>query len=106
MTLVRRSAIFFCYGAIRFPRIGMFSFSHRECVKLQKDSLQNKMYLNSIFERGFVCVKRFQPIIRVENNSHTWISVLRRLRIDFVIRKLVRKQVINIHTALRTFRKI
>ena len=33
---------FFCYGAIRFPHIEMFSFSHRECINLQKGSLRNK----------------------------------------------------------------
>ena len=34
------------------------------------------------------------------------ISVLLRLRRDFVLRKLVRKQWINIHAALRRFRKM
>ena len=34
------------------------------------------------------------------------ISVLVKLRRDFVMRKLVRKQGTNIHAALRRFRKI
>ena len=27
---------FFCHSAIRSPLIGMFSFSHKECINLQK----------------------------------------------------------------------
>ena len=37
-------------------RIGVFSFSHRESIDLEKGSLRNKMYLNSIFNFFRVCV--------------------------------------------------
>ena len=64
------------------------------------------MYLNSIL-KGVFFVKRFRAIIRVANNSQEKsLTVLLKLRRDFVIRKLVRKQGINIHAALRRFRKI
>ena len=62
----------------------MFSFSHRECINLQKGSLQNKMYLNSIFKGFFLCVKRFRPIIRVENNSQEKFTVLHVPYIGFM----------------------
>ena len=39
---------FFCYGAMCFPHIEMFSFSRSEWINLQKGSLQNKMYVNFI----------------------------------------------------------
>ena len=84
----------------------MFSFSHRECVKLQKDSLQNRMYLNSIFKGFLFVLKYFNQSSELTTIATQRISVLLRLRKDFVIRKLVRKQGINIHTALRRFRKI
>ena len=58
-----------------------------------------------ITQRVFFRIERCQPIIRVENNiqeslpftcsSHR-ISVLLRLRRDFVVRRLVRKQGIYI----------
>ena len=60
------------------------------------------------------CVKRFRPIIRVKNNSQEKFTILRvpqmgsvllRLRRDFVIRKLVRKQRINIHALCEDFVK-
>ena len=58
----------------------------------------------------FFCFKRFWPIIRVKNDSQEeftinftcsshGIYVLLRLSQDFVVRKLVRKQEINIHAA-------
>ena len=107
---------FFCYGTICFPHIERFSFSHIECINLQKGSLRNKIYFNSIF-KGVFCVNRFQPIIRLANNgqenftilkcsSHRISTVLLRLRQDFVIRKLVRREGINIHAALWRFCKI
>ena len=46
---------FFYYGAILFPHIEIFSFSHREYINLQKDSYQNMLYLNSIFKGCFLC---------------------------------------------------
>ena len=45
----KKGSNFFCYGAISFPHIGMFSCLHRECVNLQKGSLQNRIYLNFVF---------------------------------------------------------
>ena len=45
-------SIFFCYAAVCFPHIGMFSFLHRECLNLQKGCLRDKMYLDSILEKG------------------------------------------------------
>ena len=64
-----------------FPRKEFFSFSHRECkLNLQKGSLRNKMYLNfKIF-----CVKRFRPIIRVENDSQEKFPILHVPQIGFV----------------------
>ena len=77
----------------------MFSFLHREYVDLEKGSLRNKNKKKHVLKMEFkymffVCVKGFQPIIRVENNSQVYnfthsshrISVLLRLRRDFVIR--------------------
>ena len=47
-------SIFFCYAAMCFPNVGMFSFLHRECLNLRKG--RDKMYLNSILEKGaFLC---------------------------------------------------
>ena len=45
-------SIFFCYAAMCFPHIG-------ECLNLQKGRLRDKMYLNSILEKGAFCLKRF-----------------------------------------------
>ena len=41
---------FFCYGVIRFPHMGLFSFSHIEYIYLQKGTLRRKIYFNSIFK--------------------------------------------------------
>ena len=134
--LGKKGCNFFCYGAIRFPHIGMLSFSPRKDKALFislslssfvftqrthkpiKCSLRNKMYSNSILKGVFfVCLKistnhnlKLQKIAKKSRynftcSSHS-ISVLLRRRRDFVTRKLVRKQTINIHTALRRFRKI
>ena len=64
----------------------------------------------------YFCGKTFRPITRAANNGqemftilhdpHYTMSVLLRLERDFVIRKLDRKKGINIHAALRRFRKI
>ena len=54
----RVKSIFFCYAAMCFPHKGMFSFSNRERINLQKGRLHDKMYLNSTL-KGYFCVKRF-----------------------------------------------
>ena len=64
----------------------------------------------------FYCVKRFGPIIRVENNSQVKFTTLHVPHIGllcyldsdeiFFIKKLVRKQGINIHGALQGLCKI
>ena len=46
---------FFCYVAMCFPHIGMFSFLHRKCINLLKGRLCDKMYLNSILSGVFLC---------------------------------------------------
>ena len=46
MIQVRQEAIPFGTGTIYFPHIEMFSFSPKECINLQKGSLQNKMELH------------------------------------------------------------
>ena len=74
----------FCYGMIYFPHIEMFSFSHRECINLQKGSLQNKMYLNSISKGCFFSVKEFQPIRKVTNNSQEKFTILHVSHIAFL----------------------
>lgn len=87
-----------------------FSFSHRECMNLQKGSLWNK----TSFFKDIFCVKRFWPIVRVANNSHEKFTVVHPhaqflYLLDsqnFVTRKLFRKQRINIHVALWKFIKI
>ena len=57
--------------------IGMFSFSHREWINLPRDSLRNKMYLNSIFKGCFLVLKDFDhAIIRVTNNSQEKFTIL------------------------------
>ena len=107
---------FFCCGAIRFPHIEMFSFLRRECINLQKGSLRKKMNLNSTFKECIFVLKHFGQSQELQTiakkclqfymiRTYT-ISVLLRLRRDFVIRKLNRKKGINIHAALPRFRKI
>ena len=106
---------FLFYCAILFPHVGIFSLLHRECLNLQKGGVGNKMYLNSILKGVFLCLKIWtkhrsskkspRKVYNFTCSSHR-ISVLLRLRRDFVIRKLIRKQGINIHAALRKFRKI
>ena len=59
----------FCYAAMCFPHIGIFSFLHRECINLLKGRLRDKIYLNSILKGCFFFVKRFCPIIRAANNN-------------------------------------
>ena len=74
---------FFCYAAMCFPHIGMFSFLHRECINLLKGHLRNKMYLNSIL-KGCFYVKRFWPIIRVANNNQEKFTILHVPHIGFL----------------------
>ena len=74
------------------------------------------MYLKSIFGRCFFVLKDFDPLIRVAKNNQEKLTILHvtshrifvllRLTRDFVIRKLVGKQGMNIHAALRRFREI
>ena len=59
-----------------FPHIGMFSFLHRECINLHEGRLPNKMHLHSTLKECFLCVKRFWPITRVENNSQEMFTIL------------------------------
>ena len=76
MMQVKQKAISFCYCEIRFPHIGIFfSFSGRECIKLQKGSSWNKMSYNSIL-KGVFGVKRFRPVIGVANNSQEKFTIL------------------------------
>ena len=42
------------------------------------------MYLNSILKGDFFCVKRFRPIIRVENNSQEKFTILHVPQIGFL----------------------
>ena len=64
--------------------MGMFSFSHREW-NLPRDSLRNKMYLNSIFKGCFLVLKYFDhAIIRVTNNSQEKFTVLHVPPIGFL----------------------
>ena len=79
----KKGSNFFCCGAIRFLHIKMFSFLRRECLRLQKGSLQNKMCLNSAFKDVF-CVKRFPLIIRVANNKQEKFTVLHVPHIGFL----------------------
>ena len=92
---------FFCYGPICFSHIAMFSFLHRECVNLQKGSLRN----NSIHKGRFLCVLRDfnQSYVLKTIAKKSRISVLLRLRRNFVMGTLVRKQGIQKHDALRRF---
>ena len=32
----KKGSNFFCSGAVRFPRVGMFSFSYRECITTKR----------------------------------------------------------------------
>ena len=59
MIRVRWFSNFFCYAAMCFPHIGMFSFLHRECINLLKGRLHDKMYLNSILKGCFFMLKDF-----------------------------------------------
>ena len=73
-----------------------FSFSHRECMNLQKGSLWNK----TSFFKDIFCVKRFWPIVRVANNGHEKFTVVHpRARFlylldsqNFVTRKLFKNK--------------
>ena len=55
----KKGSNFFCFGAIRFPHIEMFSFLRRECIYLQKGCLRKKMYLNSTFKGCIFVFKYF-----------------------------------------------
>ena len=67
------------------------------------------MYLNSILKGNFLCVKTFQPITTVINQdnkklpifqcSPDRITVVFRLRRDFVERKIIDQLTINKYTA-------
>ena len=32
----KKGSSFFCYGAVHFSHVGMFSFSYRECINYKK----------------------------------------------------------------------
>ena len=98
--------------------LSSFVFTQRT-HKPTKCSLRNKLYSNSILKGVcfFLCLKistndNLKLQTKAEKSRYNFtcsshrISVLLRRRRDFVTRKLVRKQTINIHTALRRFRKI
>ena len=58
----KKGSNFFCCGTICFHHIEMFSFLHRECINLQKGSLQKKMYLNSTFKGCIFVLKQSQEL--------------------------------------------
>lgn len=88
-----------------------FSFSHRECMNLQKGSLWNK---TSFFKDIFLCKKiltnrkscKQQPRKVYSCTFSRTISVFLLDSQNFVTRKLFRKQGIYIHVALWKFIKI
>jgi len=59
----KKGSNFFCYGAVCFPHIGMFSFSNRECINYKKALYAIKnvfyFYINSIFKGWFFVSKDF-----------------------------------------------
>ena len=75
----KKGSNLFCCGAIRFPHIEMFSFLRKECINLQKGSLRKSC-------------KQWPRNFHNFTRSARTISMLLRLRRDFVIRKLDRKK--------------
>ena len=71
---------FFCYDAIRFPLKG-FSFSHRNVKPHKRGVLYLTTFKGFVF---FLCVKRFRPIIKVENNSQEKFTILHVPHIGFL----------------------
>ena len=57
MIRVRWIAISFVMLQRCFPHIGMFSFLHRECIKLHEGRLRNKMHLQSTLNGCFFVLK-------------------------------------------------
>ena len=85
MIRVRWMAVSFVMRQRCFPHIGMFSFLHRECINLHEGRLRNKMQLHSTLKGCFcVCVKRFWPITRVENNIQETSTILHVPHIGFL----------------------
>ena len=101
---------FFCYAVmyVSSPHRNVLIFYTENALTYRKACLRNKMYLNSI-SKGFfvVCVKRFcnWSILKVYNfiSFPHRISVLIRLRPDFVIWKLFGNVVMNMYTAWWSF---
>ena len=108
----KNCSIFYCFAAIRFPHVETVAFSDEEFINRWKAGLWNKMYLNSILKGSFLCVKTFQPITTAVNRqlklptfqcSPHRITVVFRLRRDFVERKIVAQWKINKYTAAWSF---
>ena len=59
MIRVRWIAISFVMRQRCFPRIGMFSFLHRECTNLREGRLRNKMHLHSTLKGRLFALKDF-----------------------------------------------
>ena len=57
MIRVRWIALSFVMRQRCFPRIGMFSFLHRECINLHEGRLPNKMHLHSNLKECFFVLK-------------------------------------------------
>ena len=68
--LDKNYSIFYRSAAIRFPHIETVFFSDQEFSNRWKAGLSNKIYLNSILKRSFLCVKTFQPITTVVNKDY------------------------------------
>ena len=75
----------------------MFSFSHRECIILQKGSVGHKMSLNSIFQRCFSVLKDFDQ--SSESIAINYLQFYMFLMGFCVIRKLLRKQEESLHAS-------
>ena len=59
VTRARWIALSFVMRQRCFPHIGMFSFLHRQCIKLLESCLRNKMYLHSTLKGCFLVLKYF-----------------------------------------------
>ena len=100
MIRVRWVAISFVMRQRCFPHIGMFSFLHRECINLHEGRLRSKMHLHPTLKGCLFVLKDFdqsQELKTIAKKSLQFtcsphrISLLFKLRPDFVIWKMVGK---------------
>ena len=81
----KKGSNLFCYSAIRFPHIEMFSFLRREWINLQKGSSQKKMYLNSTFKGCIFVLKHFDQSQELQTMAKKWSQFYMIRTYDFCV---------------------